>query len=269
MKRARIFAFCCALALCFLRQSSAASILVGSNGGPPNDHIETVSPAGTVTGLIGPSGASAATLDAAGNLFFAIPGDPSSTIQEYTPSMALLNSFDFTAPTDTRPFASYVTDLGWGLSSLWASTFTGVVYRLSETGTVLSSFDTGATSPGVTISGSSVYTTAGIAGSQSASPFLYQRDVSGNILKTIDTGLNDTLGVGFDASTNAFWIGGFDVLSQVSPQGTVLQQFSLEGEHTGVEVALAAPEPGTPLLVAIGLLCCFGRKLRIIRVRSR
>jgi PEP-CTERM motif len=262
MDRAGIFTLGCALALCFSTEGTAASILVGSNGGPPNDQIEIVLPGGTVTSLIGPSGASAAALDAAGNLFFAIPGDNSSTIQEYSPSMALLKSFDFTAPADMQPFGSYITDLGWGISSLWASTFTGMVYRLSDTGTVQSSFATGATSPGVTIAGSSVYTTAGQAGPQSASPFLYQRDTFGNILNTIDTGLNDTLGVGFDASTNNFWIGGFDVLSEVTSQGSVVQQFALEGEHTGVDVALAAPEPGTILLAGLGLLGLIGRKLR-------
>ena len=234
-----------------------ASILLGSNATPPNDQIALVTTSGSVSGVTGPNNASAAALDGSGNLFVALPGDDASTVQEFNPALMLLGSFMFVAPSDQSPSASYIVDLGWGISSLWASTFTGMVYQLSTTGNVLGSFDTGVTAPGVTSDGSSIYTTAGL-GLLDAAPFLYQRDTSGNIVSTIDTGLNDTLGVGFDASTNSFWIGGIDVLSQVDPQGSILQQFALDGEHTGVEVGTLetaeVPEPTTMLLAGLSIL---------------
>jgi hypothetical protein len=259
--RARIVrrvALCAAstLLLTFPHGLHASTIFMGSNGTAPNDQIQMVTPAGLVAGVLPPHDASAAALDGNGNLFVALPGDIVSTIQEFNSFLTQIGSFTFSAPVDTRPSASYIVDLGWGMSSLWASTFSGMVYQLSTAGAVLSSFDTGVSSPGVTSDGTSLYTTSGL-GLFSAAPFVYQRTSSGAITNTIDTGLNDTLGIGFDASTNSLWIGGIDVLSQVSLQGSVLQQFALDGEHTGVEVgdlqpAAAVFEPTTMLLVGIG-----------------
>lgn len=225
--------------------------LLGANATAPFDRIQLVSGSGTVLGAIGPAGASAAAVDAGGSFFFALPGDTSTTIQEYDPGMNLINAFVFTAPSDSRDFSSYIVDLGWGMSSLWASTFTGVVYQLLPSGTVQSSFDTGVSSPGITTDGTSLYTTEGPAGPLDASPFIYRRDTAGNLLSTINTGLNDTLGIGV-ATDGTFWIGGFDVFTHVDAQGNLLQQFSIDGEHTGVEVLL--PEPATVWLAGLGSL---------------
>jgi len=239
-----------------------ADVLMGSNAGSPSDQIQLVSSSGAILAAVGPHLASAAAVDTSGDFFFAIPGDTSSTIEEYSSSLSLLSSFSLTPPSDTRASAGYVVDLGWGMGSLWASTYSGEVYRLSPTGAIQSSFDTGATSPGVTTNGTSVFTTSGL-GLLAAAPDLYQRDTSGAIQATIDTGLNDTLGVGYDAATNSFWIGGVDVLTQVSSSGSTTQGFSLDGEHTGVEIGSVAaappppppaevPEPSTALLVLGG-----------------
>jgi hypothetical protein len=237
----------------FVFSSAAFSMtLVGSNATAPFDKIQLVSDSGTVLNVIGPAGASAAAADAGGSrLFFALPGDTSTTIQEYDAGMNLINAFVFTAPSDLRDFSSDIVDLGWGMSSLWASTFTGVVYQLLPSGFVQSSFDTGDSSPGITTDGTFLYTTEGLAGPNNASPFIYRRDTAGNILNAINTGLNDTLGIGV-AANGTFWIGGFDVLVHVNAEGNVLQQFSLDGEHTGVEVVV--PEPGTVWLAALASL---------------
>ncbi len=235
------------------RDLPATTILLGSNMG----QIQLVTPEGSITGVLPPTGASAAAIGDNGDLFIAFPGDTSSTIRQYNSALTQIGSFAFTAPSDSRASASYIVDLGWGISSLWASTFSGMVYQLSTTGAVLNSFDTGVNSPGVTVGGSSLYTTSGL-GLLEAAPFVYQRTTSGTITNTINTGLNDTLGIGYDASANSLWVGGVDVLSQVSLQGSIIQQFSLEGEHTGVEVGnlqpiAAVPEPASMLLLGFGL----------------
>ena len=240
--------------ICFwlvLSPVAFSATLVGSNATPPLDQIQLVSESGTVLGAIGPAGASAAAVDAGGRLFFALPGDTSTTVQEYDPGMNLINTFVFTAPSDQRAFSSYIVDLGWGMASLWASTFTGVVYQLLPSGSVQSSFDTGVSSPGITTDGTALYTSEGLAGPNNASPFIYQNDTAGNILGTINSGLNDTLGIGI-AGNGTFWIGGFDVLSHVDARGNLLQQFPIDGEHTGVEVL--APEPSTIWLACLSSL---------------
>ena len=118
-----------------------------------------------------------------------------------------------------------------------------------------------------------MYTSTG-PGFVSPNPFIDQRDASGTILSTINTGLNDTLGwVRFQSNT--LWVGGIDALTQVSLTGAILQSFSVDGTHYGVDVALAPPVTGVPepstwsLLLASGLvvLLC-NRKLRTYAVRG-
>ena len=205
-------------------------------------------------------------VDSNGNTFFAIPDDFSSTVWEYDPTQNLLGSFVFTPPSDSRDSAGYIEDMTWGPGGwLWISTFSGEIYAISSAGALQSSFDTGASSPGVTTDGTYLYTTEGAGFFNPASHF-YRRDTSGNVLDTVDTGLNDTLGIGFDSQSGTFWIGGFDVVSRVDASGNVLEQFAVDGVHTGLEVvasasteSLATPEPATLAFMALGLAALFLR----------
>ena len=154
--------------------------------------------------MVGPNSASAATVDSSGNTFFAIPDDFSSTVWEYDPTQNLLGSFVFAPPSDSRDSAGYIEDMTWGPGGwLWISTYSGGIYALSSTGALQGSFDTGTSSPGVTTDGTYLYTTEGAGFFNPASHF-YRRDTSGNVLDTVDTGLNDTLGIGFDSQSNSF-----------------------------------------------------------------
>ncbi len=257
-----------AAGLWFTAAASAGTVLVGSNAGTP-DQVEFLSTTGIVQGTVGPNNASAAAVDSSGNTFFAIPDDFSSTVWEYDPTQSLIGSFVFTPPTDARDSAGYIEDMAWGPGGwLWISTFSGEIYAVSSAGAVQSSFDTGVSSPGVTSDGTYLYTTEGFGFFDPASHF-YRRDTSGNVLDTVDTGLNDTLGIGFDSATNSFWIGGFDVVSRVDASGNVLDQFAVDGVHTGLEVpsavsveSVASPEPATLAFMTMGLAALFlrGRK---------
>ena len=244
-----------AVVLQFTTTASAATVMVGSNGGTP-DQVELLSGMGAILGSIGPHNASAAAAGSNGNIFFAIPGDSSSTVQEYDAVQNLIGSFAFAPLSDPRPSAGYIEDMTWGPGGwLWISTFSGEVYSVSPAGVVQGSFDTGVSSPGVATDGTFLYTTEGTGFLNPASHF-YRRDTAGNILDSIDTGLNDTLGIGFDSLSSTFWIGGFDMLSRVDGSGNILDQFAVDGVHTGVEV-LSSPEPTPLVLIAFSLAALF------------
>jgi hypothetical protein len=235
--------------------ASAATLLVGSNDGTP-DQVALMSGMGALLGWIGPNNASAAAVSSNGNMFFAVPGDSSSTVQEYDAVQNLIGSFVFAPTSDPRASASYIEDMTWGPGGwLWISTFSGEIYSVSSTGVLQGSFDTGATSPGVASDGTYLYTTEG-AGFLSPASHFYRRDTSGNILDTVDTGLNDTLGIGYDSLSSTFWIGGFDVISQVDGSGNILDQFAVDGVHTGVE-AVSSPESAPFALIALSLAAIF------------
>jgi len=260
------------LLVCLPAALVAGPILTGSDGSGP---VQLLANNGSTIGTIGQTDGTAAASNGLGGFFVATPGDTSSTINVYDSSRTLVNSFAFTPTADTRASAGYITDLSWGSAgSLWVSTYSGEVYHLSGAGSVLSSFDTSVTAPGVAFDGSSLYTSTG-PGFASPNPFLDQRDASGSILKTINTGLNDTLGLGYDPVSNTLWVGGIDALTQVSLTGAILQSFAVDGTHYGVDVALAPPvtsipEPSTwSLLLASGLLVLLcNRKLRTCAVRG-
>ena len=184
-------------------------------------------------------------------------------------------SFVFNSGLDNgNGFANYLTDLTWGGSNLWASAYNGFVYQLSSTGSIISSFDTGVIDTGVTTDGTNLYTTSGL-GLLAPSSLIYKRDLQGAVLATIDTGLNDTLGIGFDSSSGTFFVGGLDVVSQVAADGSVLGAFANDGTHTGLEVGDIGtgpgpgdgevPEPGTVALIGGGLLVIGWRKIRSLR----
>jgi len=234
--------------------AGASTILVGSDGAGA---VQLINSDGTPAGTFGSSAGTAAASDGFGGLFVALPGDSSSTVDVYGATQNLLSSFDFTAPADSRPFAAYITDMSWGTGgTLWVSTYSGEVYHLDSSGTILGQFDTGTAAPGVAFNGTDLYTTSG-PGFTSPSPLVYERTPSGTVITTVDTGLNDTLGIGYDGSNSTLWIGGFDVLSEVSLQGALLDTLSIDGTHYGIDVQTVAPaavpEPSSRALVLVGL----------------
>ena len=170
--------------------SAGTALVVGSNASTP-DQIEVFSQLGSLLGVIGPHNASAAAVDSGGNMFFAIPGDNSSTVQEYDVMQNLLMSFVFTPPSDTRLAAGFIEDMTWGPGGrLWISTFSGEVYSVSSAGIIQSSFDTGTSSPGVATDGTNLYTTEGF-GFVDPAPHFYRRDTAGNILWHFGNGPSD------------------------------------------------------------------------------
>ncbi len=253
------------LAISLCSSQALAGVVVGADGVGP---IEIYASDGTPITAYGPSEGTAGASDGLGGLFVAIPGFSSSTINVYGMSSNLLSSFFFTAPGDNRSDAAYITDLSWGAGgTLWIATFTGEIYHVASNGGILSSFDTGTTAPGVAFDGANLYTTSGPS-LFSGGPFIYQRDLSGNILNTIDTGLPDTLGIGYDSADSSLWIGGIDILSQVDLSGNILQILSVDGTHYGVDVEQAGtlgsvPEPSNYLLILTGMIGLVVWKRRI------
>lgn len=242
------------VATCLISQLPASTIAVGSDGSGP---LGLYSTEGALTGTFGPAGGGALTQDGTGGIYIATPNDSSSVVSNYDPSQNLLSSFIFTAALDMRAYASYIIDMTRGIgNTLWISTYSGGIYQLSSSGTVLSSFDSGTTAPGIAFDGNFLYTTSG-PGFSITSPYIYQRNASGEIINTINTGLNDTLGLAVDPT--GFWVGGFDSLFQIASNGTILNSYAIDGVHYGVEaVDIGAPvdtvpEPSSLILAAIGV----------------
>ncbi len=240
--------------------AQGTTIYLGSNGADPNSQIQVLDGSGSQMGLFGAGASSAAALDGMGHVFTVTPGDSSSTVYEYDNTQTQLSSFVFDSGVDNgKGSPNYITDLAWAGSTLWASAYNGYVYQLTPTGTVLHFFDTGALFTGVTASPSHLYTSSGL-GLDTPAPFIYEWDFTGALLATINTGLNDTLGLGFDQSSGNFLVGGVDVVSEVSAGGSIISTFDNAGVHTGLEVGdvgtapTGVPEPATFLLLGGGLL---------------
>jgi arylsulfate sulfotransferase len=243
-------------------QLNATTIYLGSGATGTNPQIQVLDTSGTFLGNFGANPSSAAALDGAGHVFTVTPGDTSSTIYVYNEAQAELANFLFTAGIDNgNGFPNYLTDLTWDGSNLWASSYNGEIYQVSSTGTLLSSFDTGIVDTGVTTDGTYLYTTSGL-GLLGPASLIYKWDFQGNLVDTIDTGLNDTLGIGYDKSTSTFYVGGVDVVSQVAADGSVLNAFANDGYHGGLEVGDVGtlppdggvPEPATLALTGAGIL---------------
>ncbi len=246
----------------FLCSGAMADVIVGSNSSGP---VQLYASDGTLIAPFGSPDGTAGASDGLGGMFIALPNLTSSTINDYDAAQNLLTSYLFTAPGDDRPDAPYITDLSWGASgTLWVSTYTGSIYHLAADGSVLSSFDTGTTAPGVAFDGTNLFTTEGPSFA-TGGPFVYERDLSGNILSTIDTGLTDTLGIGYDPASSTLWIGGIDTLSQVDMTGTVVQNFAIDGVHYGVDVQgdpASVPEPANWILFLTGIAAAAAWKWR-------
>ena len=250
--------------------AQAGTIMVGPNGQGPVDLYATD---GTLMGTYGPAGATAATSDGLGDTFVAVPNlntnqtviyefgsDPTTPIGQYTFS-------------GTNPGASdgYLDDLAYGGGgTLWAAGFNGTVYNINFIGgTILSSFATGATGEGVGTDGKILYTTTGL-GNGSIDTFAF----NGSPLSTIFTGLTDSLGIGYDPSTQTLWVGGDGVVSQIDSNGDILNAFAVtmpDGDPivaSGIDIVTPAavsssvPEPSTLALCCLSLLWFAIRRAR-------
>jgi hypothetical protein len=151
---------------------------------------------------------------------------------------------------------------------LWAAGYNGVLYDINfASATILSSFSTGATDAGVGTDGKVLYATTGF-GSGMIDTYAFD----GTALSTIFTGLTDTLGIGYDPSTQTLWVGGDGVVSEVDANGDILNSFAVTtalGDPivaSGIEIvtpaAAAVPEPATLALCCLGLLCLVVRGLK-------
>lgn len=250
-----------------LGQGTAAMLYVGANATVPDELIRVLATDGTVMDTFGTHPSSAAAVNGTGLVFTVTPEDSISTIYIYDETQTEVGSFVFTGGIDNgNGSPGYITDLAWGGSdTLWLSGYNGIIYHVDLTGALLSSFDSGNLWTGVATDGSSLYTTSGLGLLDPAST-IYQWDFGGSLLGTIQTPLNDTLGLGYDSSTGSFWVGGLDTLANVNALGALIgSPLSASGAISGVEfgdLITAVPEPGAFVLVGAGLLLLGGRRWR-------
>src|SRR5581483_815280 len=209
---------------------SAAPILFVGDAGISG--IQRYDLDGNLLGSFGPSGATGVALDGMGHVFLVQPADTESVISTYDASNNPLNSITFTSGTDNgNGFPGYINGATWGAGSLWLAGYNGMVYRVNTAGVVLSSFDTGSTFTGVATDGTYLYTTQGLGGGN-----IIKRNLDGSVISTIVTGLSESFGLGFDAASGAFYVGGSDVVTRVDSTGMVLGALSIPGIHTGLAV---------------------------------
>ncbi len=192
------------------------------------------------------------------SIYLATPGDTSSVITEYNDAADSLSSFTFNPgvaqsglPGDPSYSPGYIMDMAWGgADTFWLSVLNGMIYHIDDSGQILSSFQAAAYT-GIATDGTNLYTTGG-----TASGNIYQWDMLGNQIQTITTGLNpgEAYGIGYDSTSNSFWVGGTDIVSNVSTTGLVLSQFSSPGLNVGIDTGTPLPEPGTWFLAGSSLL---------------
>lgn len=238
-----------------LQANSITSILVGSTSGGP---VQEFSTSGSSTGTsFGDANATAAAFDGMGDVFAIQPGDNSSTISEYDSTNQLVTSFLFNSGISNGfGFPGFLDSIVYGgNSTFWVAGYNGFVYHINSSGGLLSSFDSGNANTAVTTDGTSLYTTSGYGNG-----LINIWTPSGSQTGMILTPFQDTLGIGYDATTQSLYIGGSDVVSQLDLNGNLLNTLSISGANTAIDVGTlgntpppppTVPEPGTWAL-------CFG-----------
>jgi hypothetical protein len=245
----------------------AATIWVGSNATGP---LERYTSTGTFEGTFGADATTGVALDGMGHVYTVQPDDLSSSITKYGADQTWLSTVIFEEGTDNgNGFPGYISDMTYGGGSLWLAGFNGIVYRINTAGSVLSSFDTGATFTGIAFDGTYLYTSQGFGGGA-----IEQRGLDGTLVSTIFTGLPEIFGLGYDSEAGTLWAGGLDVVTQVSLTGELLNTLSIAGFHDGLEVGdigtTVIPEPGAFLLVGPVLGAALHLRRRgFARVRRR
>ncbi len=241
---------------------SAATLFIGSNG---TDPLAEYTDTGTLLGAFGAGNAQAAALNGAGIVYLAYNNASTSEINRADSGGHALSTAPFTGMGGN--FANFIADLAFSGNRLWVSGYNGMVYQLAPSGSILSSFNTGATNPGIATDGTYLYTTMGYG-----SGVVQKWNPDGTLVGTIVTGLTDALGIGYDASSSRLWVGGTDVVSRIDLNGTIETQLPIPGAHTGLEVGdigsepppSFVPEPGSAALLLLG-----GCAIALFRARSR
>jgi arylsulfate sulfotransferase len=255
--------------------AEADTILVGPNAQGP---IAEYATNGAFLATYGPAGSTAAATDGLGDTYVSVPNlnsnqtviyefgaDPNNPIGQYT--------FLGVSPAASD---GYLDDLTYGgAGTLWAAGFDGTIYKINfASATILASFGTGETNVGVGTDGSQLYVTSGF-GSGEINTYAF----NGTPLSTIFTGLTDTLGIGYDSSTQTLWVGGDGVVSQVDGAGAILSSFAATTSSgdpivaSGIEIAtapqtMATPEPSTMALSGLCLLLVVVRNRRVSAKRA-
>ncbi len=247
------------------------SLLVGFNTLTP---LQSYSTSGSYQQDFGPTAASAAVQQ--GGLLYVVQPNTStfnsSTVTAYNSSQHAVSSFHISdAIGDGAPGQN---------GSLWLAGYDGVVYNVSTSGTVLSSFNIGYKHAGIASNGSTLYTTRGDA--VSGWDGIDVRNTSGKITATIYTGFGPLYGLAYDTSANVFYAASFGYVYSFTSSGSLISINYIGGDgrtpngaiHDGLEVvnlsALSAQAvPATPTLplptpgatALLGMLACFGMLL--------
>lgn len=279
------FAAIVVTALLFSSPSLADSLLLGFNTQTP---LQVYSTSGSYQQDFGPSAASGG-IEENGLLYVIQPNTTtfsSSTITAYNSAQQSTSSF-------IVPYLISDGAPGAG-GTLWLAGYNGMVYQVSTTGSLVSSFNTGfdsGTSIGIASNGTDLFTTEG-----DTSDGIDERSTSGDILATVHTGHNSLYGLGWDSANSTFYAGSFNSvyalsLNFSSLSATLDGTLNIPGDsrtpdgalHDGLEVVdlsdlvgpAPPPPPPPPSSVpepALGWFCaamlaagaaCLGRKRKL------
>ncbi len=217
---------------------SASSLFIGFNTLTPVQIYDT---SGHYSQDFGPAGAIAAFPDGTGNYFAVTPTSTYSTVTEYNSNLV---------PTGSFTIGNVLTDGSAGPGGLLFSAYDGSVYRVSTSGTVLNSWNTGYAHVGVTSDGTNIFTTEGDGGN-----LIDEWSASGASLGHIATPFTGLYGLGYDAASGDFWAGTTNFVYELSGTGSLLATFDVMGDsrtpngavHDGLEVGdLVTPPPPPP-----------------------
>ena len=233
------------LSICLLGFIQASPVtndlFLGFNGATP---VQVYSTDGTYSQDFGPPG-SFAVVPGGSGAYFAIQPNISgnSTITKYDSAQTAGGSFTLN---------DLIVDGANGANNtLWLSSYSGKVYNVSTTGSVLKTWSTTGTDIGVAFDGTYVYTTSG----NGTSNLIEKWSADGSGAGTLATPLNSLYGLGYDSASGNFWAGSNDFVYELSSTGGLLATLNLPGDartaagalHDGLEVgSLSTSNPPPP-----------------------